>query len=53
MKSGIALMLSAIEALQAWHGGLARPVSVFLVSDEASFITGHALVIDGGQTIDA
>jgi len=26
---------------------------LFLVSDEASFITGHALVIDGGQTIDA
>lgn len=26
---------------------------LFLVSDEASFITGHALVIDGGQTVDA
>jgi NAD(P)-dependent dehydrogenase (short-subunit alcohol dehydrogenase family) len=26
---------------------------LFLVSEEASFITGHALVIDGGQTIDA
>ncbi len=34
MKSGIALMLHAIEALQAWHGGLPRPVTVFLVSDE-------------------
>jgi glutamate carboxypeptidase len=34
MKSGIALMLHAIEALQAWHGELPRPVSVFLVSDE-------------------
>jgi len=34
MKSGIALMLSAIDALQAWHGGLPRPVTVFLVSDE-------------------
>ena len=34
MKSGIALMLYAIEALQAWHGELPRPVSVFLVSDE-------------------
>jgi len=34
MKSGIALMLSAIEALQAWHGELPRPVTVFLVSDE-------------------
>ena len=34
MKSGIALMLSVLEALQAWHGGLPRPVTVFLVSDE-------------------
>jgi glutamate carboxypeptidase len=34
MKSGIALMLYAIEALQAWHGTLPRPVTVFLVSDE-------------------
>jgi glutamate carboxypeptidase len=34
MKSGIALMLHAIEALQAWHGQLPRPVIVFLVSDE-------------------
>src|SRR5579864_5230678 len=34
MKSGIALMLFAIEALQGWHGGLPRPVTVFLVSDE-------------------
>jgi glutamate carboxypeptidase len=34
MKSGIALMLFAIEALQNWHTGLPRPVTVFLVSDE-------------------
>ena len=34
MKSGIALMLHAIEAVQAWHGELPRPVTVFLVSDE-------------------
>ena len=26
---------------------------LFLVSEEASFVTGHALVVDGGQTIDA
>ena len=34
MKSGVALMLYAIEALQSWHTGLPRPVTVFLVSDE-------------------
>jgi len=34
MKAGIALMLHVIEALKAWHGGLPRPVTVFLVSDE-------------------
>lgn len=34
MKSGIALILHAIEALQTWHGGLTRPLTVFLVSDE-------------------
>lgn len=34
MKSGIALMLYAIEALKSWHGALPRPVTVFLVSDE-------------------
>ena len=39
MKSGIALMLHALGALQDWHkedchGGLPRPVTVLLVSDE-------------------
>ncbi len=35
MKSGIAFMLHAIEALRAWHGdALPRPVTVLLVSDE-------------------
>jgi glutamate carboxypeptidase len=34
MKSGIALMLYAIEALKSWYGELPRPVTVFLVSDE-------------------
>lgn len=34
MKSGIALMFYAIQALQKWHGGLAGPVTIWLVSDE-------------------
>ena len=34
MKSGIALMLHSLAALQEWHGGLLRPVTVLLVSDE-------------------
>ena len=34
MKSGIALMLHALRGLQQWHGGLPRPVTVLLVSDE-------------------
>lgn len=35
MKSGIAFMLYAIEALRAWHGDeLPRPVTALLVSDE-------------------
>jgi glutamate carboxypeptidase len=35
MKSGIALMLHAIEALRAWHEDkLPRPITILLVSDE-------------------
>ena len=34
MKSGIAFMLHAIEALQVRHGGLPQPVRVWLVTDE-------------------
>jgi glutamate carboxypeptidase len=34
MKSGIALMLHALAALQDWHGELPRPVTVLLLSDE-------------------
>jgi glutamate carboxypeptidase len=34
MKSGIAMMLAAIEGLRAWHGNLPRPITVLLVSDE-------------------
>jgi glutamate carboxypeptidase len=34
MKSGIVLMMAAIEGLRSLHGGLPRPVTVLLVSDE-------------------
>src|SRR6202158_2838328 len=35
MKSGIALILHALEALRAWHGDtVPRPLTVLLVSDE-------------------
>jgi glutamate carboxypeptidase len=34
MKSGVALILHAIAALQDWYGGLPRAVTVLLVSDE-------------------
>ncbi len=45
------------DQMQSWHvlGRVGRPDEVaacalFLVSDEASFVTGHALVVDGGWT---
>lgn len=34
MKTGMALMLHSLAALQEWHGELPRPVTVLLVSDE-------------------
>lgn len=34
MKTGIVLMMFAIEALREWYGELPRPVTVFLVTDE-------------------
>ncbi len=34
MKSGIVFMMAAISALQELHGGLPRPLTVLLVSDE-------------------
>jgi glutamate carboxypeptidase len=34
MKSGIALMLAALDGLRVWHGEVPIAVTVFLVSDE-------------------
>ena len=50
--------LEAVRAqMQGWHAmqRLGRPEEVaacalFLASDDASFVTGHALVVDGGWT---
>jgi 3-oxoacyl-[acyl-carrier protein] reductase len=50
--------LARLEGLNRSLQRLAAPEEIayamlFLASDEASFVTGHALVVDGGQLIDA
>jgi NAD(P)-dependent dehydrogenase (short-subunit alcohol dehydrogenase family) len=53
-----AAALARMAGLNRAMGRLAEPEEIayamlFLASDEASFVTGHALVVDGGQLIDA
>ena len=53
----LAALAPVREAMQRWHklDRLGRPEEVaacalFLASDDASFVTGHSLVVDGGWT---
>ncbi len=54
---GMELMQGVREKLEGASqlGRFGKPVEIanaalFLASDEASFVTGHALVVDGGYT---
>jgi len=53
-----AAALARLEGLNRSLRRLAAPEEIayamlFLATDESSFVTGHALVVDGGQLIDA
>ena len=54
---GLPALKGVRDLMQSWHllNRLGRPEEVaacalFLASDDASFVTGHALVVDGGWT---